>query len=198
VKAGSALVTTLLVLGLVFAALMIVSMVVGVARHGASLLYGHKLSVAAQISPEEIGPLPQGLRLATWPDVRLEIDPSTKQMLLRSAMDLLPLLLFLWGLGLMRAFLRAVLAGDPFGPDNVRRLRTIGFLLVVGGPVAELVDYAIRSALVDTLPPYPSIHLAFQGLSIPGNALLGGLGAFVLAEVFAYGLRLREDVAGTI
>jgi hypothetical protein len=198
VKAGSALVTALFVLGLVFAALMIVSMVLGVTRHGASLLYGRKLIVPAQISPEDIGPLPQGLRLATWPDVRLEVNPTTKQMLLRSAVDLLPLMLFLWGLWLMRGFLRSVLAGDPFGADNVKRLRTIGFLLVVGAPVAELVSYAIRLALFATLPPYPSIHLAFQGLSIPGNALLGGLGAFILAEVFAYGLRLREDVEATI
>ena len=33
---------------------------------------------------------------------------------------------------------------------------------------------------------------------IPVPALLTGLGVLVLAEVFAHGVRLREDVEGTI
>ena len=37
-----------------------------------------------------------------------------------------------------------------------------------------------------------------RGSSAPGSVLLAGLGALILAEVFAYGLRLREDVEATI
>jgi hypothetical protein len=58
--------------------------------------------------------------------------------------------------------------------------------------------YSLRLAVYNSLPPYPSVHLAFEGPSIQGNALLGGLAAFILAEVFAYGLQLREDVEATI
>ena len=36
------------------------------------------------------------------------------------------------------------------------------------------------------------------GFSLPAGAMLGGLGAFILAEVFAYGMRLREDVEATV
>jgi hypothetical protein len=36
------------------------------------------------------------------------------------------------------------------------------------------------------------------GFSLPGGLMLGGLGAFILAEVFAFGLQLREDVEGTV
>ena len=53
-------------------------------------------------------------------------------------------------------------------------------------------------SLFNALPPYPTIDLGSEGLSIPGNALLAGLGVFILAEVFAYGSRLREDVEATI
>jgi hypothetical protein len=81
---------------------------------------------------------------------------------------------------------------------NVQRLRAIGFVLVVGAPFVELFTYALRTALFSNVPPYPSLNLGSAGFGVPGNALLGGLGAFILAEVLAYGLRLREDVEATI
>jgi hypothetical protein len=199
VRVGYGLVTAMLVLGIAYGVLALTSIVVGLARNGESLLYGDELPVAAQISPEDIGPLPPGVRIVSWPDVTVEIaDPTPKQMLLRSALDLGPLALLIAGLWIGRAFLRSVLAGDPFGTPNVGRLRAIGFLLVIGVSVVTLLNYSLRLALFNVLPPFPSIDLGMEGLSIPGNALLAGLGAFILAEVFAYGSRLREDVEATI
>ncbi len=199
VKAGYTLVTLLLVLALVFAVVSVVSVGVGLARHGDSLLYGDPLAVPLELSPDDVGPLPHGVTLTEWPAVNVEVDdPSTEQMLLRSALDFGPLVLFVAGLWLLRAFLRTVLDGDPFGARNVQRLRAIGFLLVVGGPIVQLLNQALRVSLFSALPPYPTIDLGSEGLSIPGNALLAGLGVFILAEVFAYGSRLREDVEATI
>jgi hypothetical protein len=195
---GYGLVTVLLALAVIFGLLLVASVVVGVLRDGESLLYGGTMRVPAQISPQDIGALPAGIEMDTWPDVSVEIDPTVHQMLLRSASDLASLILLLAGLWLLRGFLRSVLDGDPFGAGNVRRLRSIGLLLVVGAPVLELVTYSLRQAMFNTLPPYPSIDLGVEGLFIPGNALLGGLAAFILAAVFAYGLRLREDVEATI
>jgi hypothetical protein len=62
----------------------------------------------------------------------------------------------------------------------------------------ELLNYALRSALTNTLQPSASGDLGFDGFRFPLAALLGGLGAFVLAQVFAHGLRLREDAEGTV
>jgi hypothetical protein len=92
------------------------------------------------------------------------------------------------------------MAGDPFGAANVRRLRGIGFVLIVGAPVVELINYGLRTALYNDLPATgsPALDIGAPGFSLPAGALLGGLGAFVLAEVFAYGVRLREDVDGTV
>ena len=199
VTTGYRLATFLLVVTAAVVALVVVSIAVGLGRGGESLLYGDTLTVALQLSPEDAGPLPQGIRVNGWPDVTVDVpDPTTKQMLLRSALDLGPLLLLLAGLWLLRGFMRSVVAGDPFGAQNVQRLRGIGFILALGAPVVVLLNSSLRAALFNTLPPYPSLDLGSEGLSIPLGALLGGLGAFILAEVFAYGLRLREDVEATI
>jgi hypothetical protein len=199
VTAGYRIATGLLVLMVAVGLLWVVSVVVGVVRGGESLLYGDTLQVALQLSPEDVGPLPEGVHVNGWPDVTVEVaDPTTKQMLLRSALDFGPLLLLIGGLWLLRGFLRSVLDGDPFGARQVQRLRGIGFILVVGAPIVVLFNSSLRAALYDAVPGYPSLDLGSEGLSLPLGALLGGLGAFILAEVFAYGLRLREDVEATI
>jgi hypothetical protein len=45
--------------------------------------------------------------------------------------------------------------------------------------------------------PSPSRAVTI-GYGLVTLMLVGGLGAFILAEVLAYGLRLREDVEATI
>jgi hypothetical protein len=200
VTIGYRLVTAVLVFAAVFGVLVAASIGVGLVRHGDSLLYGRTLSVPLQLSPDDIGPLPRDVRPLGSPSVAVEVhDPTTMQMLLRSAMDVGPLVLFVAGLWLLRRFLRSVQEGDPFGAPNVQRLRALGFILLIGAPLVELLNYSLRQSLYQRhLPPHPSLDLGVAGFSLPGAALLGGLGAFILAEVFAFGLRLREDVAGTI
>jgi hypothetical protein len=183
----------------VFGAVTVVSIGVGVARHGDSLLYGKALVVPLELSPDDVRELPRNVRLREWPDVDVEVaDPTTSQMFTRSAMDLGPLVLFIAGLWLLRAFMRSVVRGDPFGTPNVQRLRRLGFLLVLGVPAVELVNTSLRQSLYNDLPLDGSVDIGVAGFSLPGNALLAGLGAFILAEVFAYGVHLREDVEGTV
>jgi hypothetical protein len=199
VRTGYAIATFLLVASAAFGVIALVSIGVGIARHGDSLLYGHSPTIPLQLSPDDIGPLPPGLRADSWLDTNVELeDPTTRQMLLRSALDIGPGILVISGLWLIRRLLKSVIEGDPFGPANVGRLRRLGFMLVVGAPMVELVNYSIRTALFSELPPYPSLHLGMAGFTVPGAALIGGLGAFILAEVFSYGSRLRDDVEGMV
>jgi hypothetical protein len=196
---GFRLVTVAVIFTAGFGVLALASAVVGVARHGDSLLYGRELAVPLELSPLDLRSLPADVEPSNSIEVDVQVaDPTTEQMLLRSALDLGPLLLVVAGLWLGRGFLRSVLDGDPFGAPNVGRLRALGFVLVVGAPVVELLNAALRSALFDEVAPHPSLQLGVAGFSVPANALLGGLGAFILAEVLAYGLRLREDVEATI
>ena len=199
VTIGHRLVTLFLVVAVASSAAAIASLGVGLARGGDSLLYGDTVSVPLQLSPEQAGTLPAGVRFRGWPDVTADVkDPTSKQMLLRSAMDFGPLVLLLAGLWLLRGFARSVMEGDPFGAANVTRLRRLGLLLVVGAPLVELLDWSLRRSLYNALPPNRFGDIGVEGFKLPAGALLGGLAAFILAEVFAYGLRLREDVEGTV
>jgi hypothetical protein len=199
VNIGYRLVTVMFVVAVVFGVVTVASVAVGIVRHGDSLLYGDRFAVPLELSPDDVGPLPRGVELRGWPGVNVQVaDPTTKQMLLRSGLDFGPLVLFVAGLWFGRRFLRSVLDGDPFGAANVQHLRAIGFILVIGAPAVELVNHALRTALFSNVPAHPSLNLGSAGFSVPGNALLGGLGAFILAEVLAYGLRLREDAEATI
>jgi Protein of unknown function (DUF2975) len=199
VRTGYSLLTVFLVLGVAFTAFTLLSVVVGLARDGDSLLYGDTLTVPLQLAPEEVGPLPAGVRVDSWADVTVVIDdPSSTQMFLRSATDIGPLLLFVAGLWLLRGFARSVKEGDPFGAANVQRLRRLGFILVLGAPLVELLNTSLRHSLYEELPSFQGVDLGVAGFALPAGALLGGLGAFILAEVFAHGARLREDVEGTV
>lgn len=80
--------------------------------------------------------------------------------------------------------------GDPFRPENVRRLREIGVVLAVliGG------QFAFRS-LLSMLLPGAIEPQGVADLMIPVFSLLV---IFVLAEVFREGARLRRDAELTI
>jgi hypothetical protein len=198
-RVGYRLLTAALVIVTGFTLLALASLVTGVVRGGESLLWGNTLTVPAAINPDSLRPIADGIQLSGWPHVSLEIeDPTTKQMALRSALDLGPLLLFIAGLWLLRGVARSVTEGNPFDMSNVQRLRGLGFVLVVGAPAVELLNTSLREALFNDLPPHPAADIGMAGYTIPGAAILAGLGAFILAEVFAHGVRLREDVEGTI
>jgi hypothetical protein len=159
---------------------------------------GGTLDVEMQLDPGSVE-LAEGVQLQGWPDLTLEVeDPTTEQVLLSAAMDVGPWLLFVAGLWLLWGLARSVRRGDPFGNANVKRLRALGFLLVLGAPLVEFFNAALRASLFNNLPPGRFGDFGVAGFELPAAALLGGLGAFILAEVFAYGLRLREDMEGTI
>jgi hypothetical protein len=88
---------------------------------------------------------------------------------------------------LRRIFL-TLMAGDPFHPDNVRRLRVIG-LMLAGLELLRYLVWALGSAL-------PGINKVEPRLSL--TAWFSVLVVFVLAEVFREGARLRREAELTI
>src|SRR3954451_8692906 len=186
VRAGHAITVGLLIISLGFMALMLVSLVIGVVRHGDSLLYGKPLSVGLQVPATDVGSLPDGITLASWLPVEADIpDPTTQDMLWRSAMDLGPVITVIWALGLLAAIMGSATRGNPFGAENARRFRSLGLVLIVGGFALNLLHYAALNALYVSVPEQPSVHLAAGPFSpIPGGMLVGGLVAFALAAIF--------------
>ena len=80
-------------------------------------------------------------------------------------------------------------AGDPFHPDNVRRLRVIGLVLA-----ALLVGDYVFTAMAHWLAPGEKFSEGGFNLS----AWFPVLVVFVLAEVFREGARLRREAELTI
>ena len=91
----------------------------------------------------------------------------------------------------LRMIFRTLTVGDPFRPENVRRLRQIGLILaiVTGGVwlVQGLVAARLAPGVMDS-----------QGVGELLTPVFSVLVVFVLAEVFKEGARLRRESELTI
>lgn len=89
----------------------------------------------------------------------------------------------------LRKVFATLIAGDPFQPDNIPRLRLIGFVLA-GMEVARYVLNTLLMAIA------PDMGWDIAGFNI--TAWFSVLVVFVLAEVFREGARLRREAELTI
>jgi hypothetical protein len=102
----------------------------------------------------------------------------------------------LWLMNQLRQIFRSLAEGLVFIPDNVRRIRRVGYAMIFG----ELA----RAALVLLCSYYSSLHFTVNGLHFVASAdlsfitLAGGFTVLVVAEVFREGMRLSEEQSLTI
>jgi hypothetical protein len=156
----------------------------------------HTITQDRFVPPDALTALPANIKPTTNIPVTVTIDhASPSQLFLRLAITLLQGLLIIALLWQLWGLLRSARHGDPFTGANIRRLRQFGWLLLLGWPLVAYLTMALKELLAMSLPANDT-----EGLFAPpiGGALLFGLAVLVLAEVFAHGLRLREDVDGTI
>ncbi len=95
--------------------------------------------------------------------------------------------------GRLRRIFQTLIAGDPFHPANVRRLRIIGVALAV----LELGRYLTAAALHVIAPMFHLGRLHVGG-EINLTTWFAVLAIVVLAEVFREGARLRGEAELTI
>lgn len=86
-------------------------------------------------------------------------------------------------------------ARQPFSAVNVRRLRGLGRFLLFGALIAALVEAVAggllaRAVLTD--------HRFLFDYDLPAGAVIGGIGLLAIAEVLRHGVRMREDLEGTV
>jgi hypothetical protein len=102
----------------------------------------------------------------------------------------------LWVIGELRAVFRSFRHGRPFVPANVRRIRMIGWAMILG----EIV----RASIVAAGSVYAMHHFSADGLrfevrpDVHVMTVVGGLIVLALAEAFREGVRLDEDRSLTI
>jgi hypothetical protein len=193
--AGYLLVSALLVLFLAGGVALAASTAVGAVRGG------HTVTVDRVVTAEHLtSPLPANVEPTRgYVPVTVTIrDARPAQLLLRLAIDLLPGLLITAALWQLWGLLRSARQGDPFTTANVRRLRRFGWLLLLGWPLVIYLTTNLEAALAQTVPDPAHVTSGLFDTTPIGPALVFGLAVLVLAEVFAHGLRLREDVEGTI
>ena len=182
------LATLLLVAGIAFGAFLVGTAAFGRTPGGDEVVAHQKAEI------DRLESLPGDVVVPSHVPVSIRIkDPSMRQVLLSAGRDAVPIAYFIAMLWFVRRLLRSVRDGDPFTGANVRRLRIIGLLLLCL-PVGSFIINAFEGALAATSEVGELGNSV--GLSTAGP--LAGVGVFVLAEVFARGVRLREDVEGTV
>ena len=91
----------------------------------------------------------------------------------------------------LRQIYRTLTVGDPFQPENVRRLRQIGLILATVTAGVWVAQGMVAARLV------PGV-MDPQGLGELLTPIFSVLVVFVLAEVFREGARLRRESELTI
>jgi hypothetical protein len=91
---------------------------------------------------------------------------------------------------------RSVEESEPFTTKNARRLRLLALIALIGLPIRDAVGtFLTRAVLAAQVPPQNGLVTRFH---LSYGPLFAGLCLFVLSEVFARGVDLREDVEGTV
>ena len=121
---------------------------------------------------------------------------STAMQIANTLLGLLKLAVSIWAIVLFIKWVVAVNRSDIFTWHNVRRLRLMGVLMLVSCAATWLVEYLTVHSVeqVFTLPGY---ELSLAG-TVPLSVLLLGLCSLIVAEVFAIGLRMKEEQDLTI
>jgi hypothetical protein len=181
--------TLLLVASIGFGVFLLVGAVAG---FGPS---GDEVAVHSQVDAERAADLPEGTLSPDDIDVTVRVRDATREQLRwAGARDLAPVAVVVAAIWLLRGLLKSVRDGDPFTGANVRRLRALALVVLIGVPLSAFVGSHFAAELATSA----GLDSPGTELTMPGNALLGGLATFVLAEVFAVGVRLRDDLEGTI
>ena len=128
--------------------------------------------------------------------VSVPVEASVWQKVVSGGMGMLALVAGIWALVLFIRIVVAVNRSDIFNWRNVRRLRRLGILLIVGFICVLLPEYLSLCSLreVFSLEAY---DLTLTD-SVKVTNLLLGLIALIVAEVFAIGLKMKEEQDLTI
>jgi hypothetical protein len=160
------------------------------------------LTLPASISVQDVR-LPEAFEIGGPMRVNVDVrHPSLSQRVIATVPPLVWWTLALAVLWLLRKVARSAARGDPFQGANVTRLRWLGVIFLLGFPLATIVEGYFTdwffSAGVWTGGSLPPGGIAIGFPVVNGPAILAAVSLFALAEVFAYGARLREDVDATI
>jgi len=103
---------------------------------------------------------------------------------------------YLWIVFQLRAFLRTIRGGNPFVRDNPKRIRKIGYTLIVGAPIIGILSN-IYARLYMHLVEIPGATLTAT-MDVYPFVIFLGLVILVIAHVFDVGAKLQTEQDLTI
>ncbi|MEV5982182.1 DUF2975 domain-containing protein [Streptomyces sp. NPDC052114] len=148
----------------------------------------------ASLGPDAL-PINKGVEASSSATRLCQDAPSAGQR----AADLgvqLPWLLFgALALLFFSRLLDAVVLEGPFTDAASRRLTVLGWFVTLGTPLAGLVEGWSQSWLVASMAPIVGSGPEVSG---PQVLILAGLTAVIMGKIMREGVRMREDLEGTI
>src|SRR4051794_5899056 len=138
----TAIATLLLLVSVAFGTFLVVGLIAGIGPNG------HEVAVHTQVDGAHVVGLPRGSIPPDHVDVLVRVRHADRQQLAWAVgRDLVPLVVVVTAIWLVRRLLRSVRDGDPFTETNVRRLRLLALVVLIGAPLAIFVSSMFASAL---------------------------------------------------
>ncbi|MFC8344332.1 DUF2975 domain-containing protein [Streptomyces sp. NPDC057280] len=127
-------------------------------------------------------------------------SPSTSLHLLDELSTLPSSLLLIGGLFLLHQLLKGAARDGIYTARTASRLRVLGWWLLAGSVVAELIESNLKAALLAELTTSSSFSAgAWLGMwSAPYMAVFTGLGLLTFARITSAGAAMREDLEGVV
>lgn len=122
-------------------------------------------------------------------------DPGTAHRLLAPLPSALTLAAIVAGLLLLRRLLLRAMEGDPFSRSGARDLRLLGAVILAGSLLVQMSGFVVSTALVSASPVQDSVTAE---ASFSFAWVLGAVLVLALAEIWAAGVRMRDDLAGVV
>jgi hypothetical protein len=156
-----------------------------------------------RVAPDLKDKMPAGVHVGGSLPVTVEVDRSTLASKILSRLSAVPMdIIYVVIVWLLRRMVLLSAAGTPESPANpfvwanVRRLRVIAALMLIM-PVIDSWSHIAQWELVSRSLPSGMSVLSWDASDIFLELGVGML-LLLLAEVFASGIRLREDVEGLV
>lgn len=128
--------------------------------------------------------------------IGIETQESVVSKVLSGLAKLLGIVTVVWAMVLFIKIIVAINRSDIFNWRNVRYLRRLGVLLIISFGCSLLSEYLSLYNLREVLS-LPSYDLTLSDM-VSTTTLVLGLSALIVAEVFAIGLKMKEEQDLTI
>jgi hypothetical protein len=97
---------------------------------------------------------------------------------------------------LLRGIVQAILDGNPFTAENGRRMRRLGYGVLLVGLLVPSIQHTVAAEILHRMPA--AVPPLQAGPTFDAAILLISLLILILAHIWSYGLELERDKALTV